>query len=340
MGNATEKCARLRLPGYYSILDGKRSARYLDCKKILISADLKAETGSLWRIHNQVVGSTLKFESVPAEKAVSLLDLKTELARRMLAGCAMCERKCGADRSLGKKGACGVLGPKIASEFMHWGEEPELVPSYTIFFSGCTFRCAFCQNWDISQSPDAGAAFSPETVGEWIERRQGRNVNWVGGEPTPNLAFILQVLGRAGKNIPQIWNSNMYMSEKTMALLDGVIDLYLADFKYGNSGCAERLSDVKGYWEAATRNHATANRQCEMLIRHLVMPGHLECCTMPVLRWISDTLDTNKVRVNVMDQYRPVYRAGEHADIDRRLKPKEFRKAVNYADELGLDLVE
>ena len=123
MGNATEKGARLRLPGYYSILDGKRNSKYLDCKKNIISADLKAETDSLWHIHNQVIDGTLKFEYVPAGKAVSLLDLKIELAQRMLAGCAMCERKCGVDRSVGKKGACGVLGSKIASEFMHWGEE-------------------------------------------------------------------------------------------------------------------------------------------------------------------------------------------------------------------------
>jgi len=333
------KDARLRLPDYFAILDGKKTARYLKCKNTRISANLNADEEALWRLHDQTVDGTLKFEPVPDEKATSLLELKAELATKMLAHCEMCERRCRADRSAGKKGACGVLSPRIASEFMHRGEEPELTPSYTIFFSGCTFKCVFCQNWDISQSPEAGAKFSPKTVSEWISRRQGRNVNWVGGEPTPDLAFILEVLGFATKDVPQVWNSNMYMSEMAMKLLDGVIDMYLADFKYGNNECAGRLSKVENYWEVATRNHALANNQCEMIIRHLVMPGHVECCTLPVLKWIAEKLDTSRVRVNVMDQYRPEYRADEHGDINRKLAPGEFGKAIRFAEELDLDLV-
>jgi len=248
------------------------------------------------------------------------LDLKAELAKRALSSCDLCERRCGADRAAGEKGHCGVLEARICSEFLHMGEEPDLVPSYTIFFAGCTFNCVFCQNWDISTRPEAGAMVEPEDLATMIEARargdahgrsgpagRARNVNWVGGDPTSNLHFIFDVLRRCNANIPQVWNSNMYMTEKTMRLLDGVVDIYLTDFKYGNDMCAERLSNAKGYMGIVTRNHLLARNQAEVIIRHLVLPNHFKCCTEPVLRWISENL--RDVKVNVMAQYRPEHRA-------------------------------
>jgi putative pyruvate formate lyase activating enzyme len=333
--------SRRRLPDYFAITEGKKEAGYLRCRKVMLSADLENdEDERLWRLHGQVSRDGIKFESIPAGSAVNLLDLKAALAGRIMDACCLCERACLADRRGGKKGACGVLAPRLASEFIHHGEEPELVPSHTVFFSGCTFRCVFCQNWDISQFPEAGIEITPRRMAELIERRSARNVNWVGGEPTPNLGFILNVMTMISKNTPQVWNSNMYMSREAMELLDGVIDLYLSDFKYGNDSCAGRLSGVKDYWRVVTRNHLEANRQCEMIIRHLVMPGHTECCSKPVLEWIAKNLDTGKVLVNIMDQYRPEYKAHEHPDIDRRLKIGEYRSVVKCAEELGLEMTE
>jgi len=169
-------------------------------------------------------------------------------------------------------------------------------------------------------------------------RAQGAlNVNWVGGDPTPNLPYILKVLRFCRENIPQIWNSNMYCSLETMKLLGGVIDLYLTDFKYGNNGCAERLSMVRNYMEIVERNHRIAYSQTDMLIRHLVMPNHIRCCTEPILKWISK--NTPQALVNIMAQYRPEYRACEYDDISRPLKMSEHREALEIARELGLNFI-
>ncbi len=284
---------------YYSILSGKEKARYLSC---------------------------------------SSLQEKIKSAKRILEECVFCERRCKVDRSSEERGYCGVQDARISSDFIHIGEESHLVPSYTIFFTGCNFRCVYCQNHDISYYPSRGRCIKPEQLAGKIRNMNARNVNWVGGDPTPNLAYILEVLGCLEKNIPQVLNSNMYLSEESMNLLDGLIDVYLTDFKYGNDRCAKRLSDVRDYMRVIKRNHLTANRQCEMIIRHLVLPNHLECCTKPILDWIKENLDN--VYVNVMGQYRPEYRAMEHKDINRRLNYLELREAVSYARSLGLDLIE
>jgi putative pyruvate formate lyase activating enzyme len=257
----------------------------------------------------------------------------------MLHSCRFCERRCGANRKKGEKGVCGVgESSRMASEFMHHGEEPELVPSYTIFFNGCTFKCVFCQNWDISQFPEDGVEVSASALAKLVDSARGegaRNVNWVGGEPTPNLHTILKTLTKLKTNIPSVWNSNMYMSLEAMKLLFGTQDIYLTDFKYGNDACALRLSKIPRYFEVVSRNHRLSFADSELIIRHLVLPNHLECCTKPVLRWIAENLG-KMVRVNLMDQYRPCYQALEYEEINRRLREEEFQRAVEIANEVGL----
>ncbi len=321
------------LSNYFKILARGRNANYLETKKIEINFDLNDEEKNLWKIHDTVTGEKKE------NPFLSLFDLKLELSNRMLESCMLCERKCRVNRSKNQKGYCGVLKSKIATEFIHMGEEPELIPSYTIFFSGCPFNCVFCQNWEISQYPDSGIYIEPRILAKLIEQRKNnvRNLNWVGGEPTPNLPYILKVLNHTSVNLPVIWNSNMYGSEEAMKLLNGIVDVYLTDFKYGNDDCAKKLSNVENYFSIVSRNHKTANKQCEMIIRHLVLPGHIECCTKPVLKWIAENL--KNVKVNVMAQYRPGYRAKEFSEINRRITKEEFDEAINFAKKLGLDLV-
>ncbi len=292
--------AKKPLDRYLSILDGKEKASFLLCRN---------------------------------------LDGKLNKAGEILESCHLCERRCGANRLEGEKGFCRVLEPRIASEFSHLGEESELVPSYTIFFSGCTFSCVYCQNWDISQFPNRGIEIKPETMADMISRANAKNVNWVGGDPTPNLPYILKVLTKLERNIPQVWNSNMYLTKESMQLLDGVIDIYLTDFKYGNDRCAERLSGVKNYMAVTQRNHLLAQKQAEVIIRHLVLPEHLDCCTRPILEWISENLGRT-VKVNVMAQYRPEHKAMDYEELTRRLTWNEFQHALNLAKELDLCLVE
>jgi putative pyruvate formate lyase activating enzyme len=272
----------------------------------------------------------------------SLLDLKLELARRLLADCCFCERRCGADRVAGEKGYCGVgARSRYSSDFLHMGEEAELVPSHTIFFSGCNFRCAYCQNWDIATHPESGRTAEPAMLSAVILEgmSQGsRNVNFVGGNPDPNLHTIIEtvrLLGNAGRFLPMVWNSNMYTSLESMRLLDGVIDVYLGDFRYGNDACARRLSDVEGYFDVTTRNFAFAYETADVMLRHLVLPGHLECCTRPIMEWVSRNM--KDVYFNLMFQYRPEHRAGFHQDIDRLLNPEERSGALEMARSYGIE---
>ncbi|KYK26383.1 MAG: hypothetical protein AYK23_03045 [Candidatus Proteinoplasmatales archaeon SG8-5] len=343
------------LPDYISVLRKERQPRFKALKAYSVDFDPTQSFDVLMEVHDKVLsrfkdGEPARRTSGGSEKHAvatlnksgqTLLDLKLALAGKMLDSCRLCERRCGVDRTNGQKGRCGVLEPRISSEFLHFGEEPELVPSYTIFFSGCTFECVFCQNCDISQYPSRGEYFAPKVVADLIARKEpsARNVNWVGGDPTSNLEFILEVLSISATNLPQVWNSNMYLTEETMKLLDCVIDLYLTDFKYGNSNCGERLSKVKDYWEVITRNHMMAREQAEVIIRHLVLPHHVDCCSKPALDWISQNLG-NGVRVNVMAQYRPMYQASDYPEISKSLKTAEFLEARNYAFSLGLNLVE
>ena len=323
------------LPKYHEILEENRSAVYLDCQHIPVTFNLSQSTEVLWKIHEKTLRS---FHVKNTKQTPSLLDLKVELADRLFQSCCFCEHRCKVDRRT-TPGVCGVKETRIATEFLHYGEEAVLVPSHTIFFSGCTFQCVFCQNWDISQLP-GGAPISAEKLGTIIKERKkqgSRNVNWVGGDPTSNMLYVLQVLQEMDSNIPQVWNSNMYCTEETMKLLQGVIDIYLTDFKYGNDTCAKRLSKIDGYSEVVRRNHLLAHKQTEMIIRHLVLPNHFECCSKPVLRFIADHLPD--VLVNIMGQYRPEYRANEHKDISQPVSPEEINAVKEYADTLGIHQV-
>ncbi len=347
-----ESAAKLALPRYYTILSREAVPRYRLAKLLPVKVSLKsAEIEELWKAHDEAMAKYYKSFSgdlkldektdpneVKAPK-VSLLDLKLELGRRIFRECTFCERRCKAARPE-QVGHCGVGASRISSEFLHHGEESELVPSYTFFFAGCTFDCVFCQNWDISQNPDGGLEIAPKIVARMLKDRSAhaRNANWVGGDPTSNLAFILEVLSYSEANLAQVWNSNMYLTEDAMKLLDGVIDVYLTDFKYGNNKCGKRLSNVEDYWGIVTRNHNIANEQTEVIIRHLVLPNHIECCTEPIMKWIAKNLDTSKVRVNVMDQYHPEWHAFDHDDINRRLKLTEYTRAVGIAAKLKLNL--
>ena len=348
-----DELARKSLERYFAVMEGKLPARFLVCKRVKVKVDLSASDEELWRAHERGLkefrklltdidkGKT-KLENLKQPEP-SLLDLKVGLAQRILKSCHFCERRCGVNRTAGKVGVCGVgERSRIASEFMHHGEESVLVPSYTIFFNGCTFHCQYCQNWDISQYPEAGVEVSPQTLAKLAEgaRKDGaRNVNWVGGDPTPNLHNILAALNECEVSIPSVWNSNMYCSLETMKLLFGTQDVYLTDFKYGNDECALRYSKVPNYFEVVARNHKLAFADAELIIRHLVLPGGLECCTRPVLKWISDNLG-GMVRTNVMDQYRPEAKAHEYPEISSRLTRDEFRRALEIAREVELQNLE
>jgi putative pyruvate formate lyase activating enzyme len=258
--------------------------------------------------------------------------------KKILRSCTLCERRCKVNRLEGKVGFCGVGETgQIASMFVHYGEEEELVPSLTIFWSGCNARCCYCQNYDISQNPEMGEKCIPSRIASKIDQIADdvKNINFVGGEPTPNLFPIINILERVKANLPVIWNSNFYMSTETMDILKTIVDLYLPDFRYGNDRCAIKYSQVPRYLEVIQRNLLLGAKQGDMIIRVLVLPNHVECCTKPILDWINENIGEQAI-TNIMDQYYPTYHAYKYPSINRRLHPDEYASVVRYAKKIGL----
>jgi len=304
---------------------------------------LSFKEGDLWAYHDEKVREARRIETdkgpmTGAGRPLStLLDIKIELAMRMLQSCQLCERRCGINRLYGQ-GACGVDSTShISSEFLHMGEESELIPSHTIFLEGCNFTCAYCQNWEIATRIN-GPIVDIQRICSVINlrHRQGSaNVNFVGGDPTPHLHTILKIVRCMDSTLPVIWNSNMYMTQEAMKLLDGVIDVYLADFRYGDDEHALRYSGIGNYWAVATRNFLEAARQTDVLVRQLVLPGHIECCTRPIVEWCAENLGKT-VRFNLMFQYYPEHRTFNYPEINRTLTSTEVRRAMDIARDAGL----
>jgi len=345
-----DKRVRQGLARYLDVMQDQKPAKFMIAKKLPANFSREDSLEHLWTLHDKLTDEFYQLEKQIDTRQTSLerletleksyLDLKVEIANRILENCHFCTRRCGVNRLAGELGLWCKCGTQItvSTMFEHMGEEPELVPSGTIFTLGCTMRCKHCQNWTISQWFEQGEIYMPEKLAKAVEhlRKSGcRNVNLVGGEPTPWLEQWLETFRHVNVNVPVVWNSNSYYSEETARLLAGFVDVYLLDFKYGNNECATRISEAPNYWEVCTRNHLYGRKYGELLIRVLVLPEHLECCTMVTLKWIAQQLGT-WVRTNVMFQYRPEWRAHETPELKRRLTRNEMERAVQLAKEAGL----
>jgi putative pyruvate formate lyase activating enzyme len=332
-----DQLTRSSLERYFGILKGTRYTLAKLCKSISVDVSLTESDDVLWEGHEKALKTLRDLDGKHALESrkinPSLLDLKVELANRIFKDCTFCERKCRVNRTE-KVGVCGVQDPQISSMFHHYGEEPELVPSYTIFFSGCNFHCQFCQNYDISQRI-TGIEVKTAELAKNLNQVNARNINWVGGSPTPNLNYILETLNYYQGDMPSVWNSNMYMSEEAMKLLDGTQDIFLTDLKYGDDNCATKLSKVKNYKAIVKRNHKLAKQQAELIVRHLVLPSHVKCCTKEVARFVSEELGTD-IRFNLMFQYRPMHKAHIYDEINRVLSNDEISRAREIVWEAGL----
>jgi len=363
---------RGRMQWYRAVADNRLPAKYLIAARVPAACALSAPEAELWQAFDAATRAFLELRAdivagarLPADRVKpSLLDLADELARRMLAHCNFCRWECGVDRSQGTKlGACKLAAEtRVASAFHHHGEE--LVyrgrhGSGTIFFTSCNMRCAFCQNGDISTDRLNGEAVSARMLATlaWRLRAEGcHNVNWVGGDPAIHLHTIVEAIAQledfppsgtcdhAGRfNVPMLWNSNFYLSDEAMRLLRVLMDVWLPDHKFGPGRCAIELARTPHYWETINA-HLLKLRDWgeDFTIRHLVMPGHVECCTAPVLEWIAANLPG--VPVNVMDQYHPDnycdpgnanYRE-RYAPLARRPSRREIGAAYAHAKRLGI----
>jgi putative pyruvate formate lyase activating enzyme len=344
-----EERVRLSLSRYFAVMQDQKPAKFLIAKKVPAVFGERDSVEALWDEHARRMQEYSMFEEridiglEDLDEAVlperSLLDLKIALANRVFHHCHFCTRKCGVNRAKGELSYCGCGSEMVVSSiFAHMGEEPELVPSGTIFTMGCTMRCLHCQNYTISQWLENGQPHTPSRLAKEVEtlRYDGcRNANLVGGEPTPWLYQWLETFRRVKTSIPIVWNSNSYYSPETAQILAGFADVYLLDFKYGPGECAARISDAKDYWAVCTRNHLDAKKNGEIIVRILVLPHHLECCLRPTVNWIAQYLGV-QTRVNLMFQYRPEWRAREVPELQRGLSEDEMDKAVRLAEEAKL----
>ncbi len=284
------------------------------------------------------------------------LDQRIELAHEMLRHCTLCPRDCGVNRLQGEKGYCQAgVEPVVASWTAHPWEEPPISGSNgsgTIFFSHCTGRCVFCQNYPISQL-GVGRSVSVQRLAQMMLELQARgchNINLV--TPTHFVPQILAALPAAiagGLRLPLVYNSSGYETVETLRLLDGVIDIYLPDAKYADDAPARKLSGFRGYVaanRAALRemyiqvghellldNHALAVRG--MIIRHLVLPEGL-AGTQNVLAWIAHELSP-LVHVSLMAQYFPAHKVVGNTRLGRRITDEEYLQALAAFDEAGLE---
>jgi putative pyruvate formate lyase activating enzyme len=338
---------------YFDVFQERKKAKFLVSKKLEVDFKEEAPIEELWREHDEAMDrhrelekkideGEVEFDSIPTPHK-SYLDLKIEIASRMLQHCTLCERRCGVNRMKGELGVCSCgIDVRVSSMFTHTGEEAVLVPSYTVFTMGCNLYCVHCQNWTISRWYEAGEVWEVGDLARAIERARtagNRNANLVGGEPTPWLPQWLRVFKQVKSNIPIVWNSNTWYSEETAKLLVGFADVYLNDFKYGNNDCGERISNAPRYWDVCTRNMLIAKEHGELLIRVLVLPGHVECCTRKIATWIAENLGSD-VRTNLMFQYRPEFEYHRVPGLERRLTREEREKVKEIAREAGLTNVE
>ncbi len=278
---------------------------------------------------------------------------RAELAQAAMNACRLCGWNCGIDRAQGL-GPCHTGTEAIvATAYIHQGEERPLIVgggSGAIFFANCDLRCQFCQTarWNIQGNGRQISAPQLAKLMLQLQSKGAANINLV--TPTHVTGPILTALLTAvegGLQIPIVWNSGGYDGPQALALLDGIVDIYMPDMKYSDERLGRTLSGIHDYPAINQAAVLEMHRQVGdlvldeqgrarrgMLIRHLVMPEHLDN-TSGVLRWIVGHLGANSY-LSLMDQYRPAYRAFARADIGRAITPGEYGRARALAESLGL----
>ena len=265
--------------------------------------------------------------------------------------CDICPRRCGVDRSQ-RVGFCGMGEDlRVAKVQKHFWEEPFISGSRgsgTIFFSGCNLKCVFCQNYSVSRG--YGRYIDVHRLADIfaeLEESGVYNINLVTG--THYVRQIVDALNIYRPKIPIVYNCGGYESEETLCMLDGLVDIYLPDFKYSDNALAIKYSQAPDYFEVASKAIEIMQRQVGKSIiedgimrkgtcvRHLVLPGSLDN-TYGVLEWLKDNLDDSHY-VSLMGQYYPCGESKKFEELSRKLKPIEYKLAISKAEKLGLSNV-
>jgi putative pyruvate formate lyase activating enzyme len=266
-------------------------------------------TDDLWRAH----AASDRGPAAPGE--ATRLELKIELARRILSSCTLCAHRCRVDRHHGASGVCRLGAEAIvANHFVHIAEEPPINPSYVLNLAGCGLRCRYCQQWALLDPAEVVGVPLDSTLWREMDLSAARSLSFVGGNPDESLYAILQFLKAAPATfeLPVVWNSHGYSTPEVITLLDGVVDAYVPDWKYGSDDCARRWSAAPEYTTAILDSVAAmAQQSVPVFVRLLVLPGHVECCHLPALQKIA-LLGRPNIRLSIRAQYYPDWH------IDRR----------------------
>jgi len=325
------------IPGFQRL----RMMRIRACKDAL--ADYSE--ASLWGLHAAAMREA-RAESPrrpPAVGEASLLDLKAELAHRLLQPCRLCPHRCGVDRARGELGLCGLgAEARLAESFVHIAEEPFINPSLVVSLAGCGLKCRFCQQERLLR-PDA-PEFTPLADTPWsaLPRKGARSISFLGGNPDESLPAILQFLNDAPASwrLPVVWNSNAFATPETLALLEGVVDAYVPDYKFGNKACAARLSTGASYPEAAREAiRLMLRRRVPVIVRLLVLPGHAACCHSPAVENLA-AMDVTWLWISLRGEYCPEERdllAGD--ELSRRPAAAEIAAVRDFIVSRNLRVV-
>jgi putative pyruvate formate lyase activating enzyme len=266
---------------------------------------------------------------------------RARIARAMLADCRFCAHDCGVNRLASENGLCHAgAEARFFSAQIEVSDELELIPTFAVALSGCDLRCDFCITGASSWNPRAGAGFDAPTMAAKARaalQNGERTIMVLGGEPTIHLPAALEFVSLMPETAKLIWKTNAHGSASARELLDGMFDVWLADFKFGNDACAQRLAKTPDYVRIVQENLFWAVEHSELIVRHLLMPGHVECCWRPVAEWLAANLPG--VKVNLRSGFWPAWQATRHPELRGTVSKEEIDKARRIAEKLCLRLI-
>ena len=269
--------------------------------------------------------------------------------------CFLCPRMCGTDRAAGQKGFCGGGNlVRVARAALHYWEEPCISGesgSGTVFFSGCTMRCVFCQNKEISRS-EVGKEITVDRLAEiYLElaAKGANNINLVTPmHYAPQITAALDIARKNGLTLPIVWNTGGWERRESVAAVRDYADIWLSDFKYFDSSLGENLSKAPNYFSvAAAALDQMVKQTCEpvfdengimrrgVIVRHLMLPGHLDD-TKNVLRFLYENYGDN-IWISIMNQYTPMCSDPRFPELSRTVSDEEYNEAIDFACELGIE---
>jgi len=267
---------------------------------------------------------------------------RARMARALLADCRLCAHDCGANRLAGETGRChaGATAHFFSAQ-TEVSDELELMPTFSVALSGCDLRCDFCITGKESWNPHAGKNFSAAEIAERAKAalaNGAKTIMLLGGEPTIHLPAALEFVSHLPPATKLIWKTNAHAAAPARELLAGIFDVWLADFKFGNDDCAQRLAKTPDYLRIVRENLLWANEHSELIVRHLLMPGHVECCWRPVAAWLAENLPG--VKVNLRSGFWPAWHARRHPELGEPVSPTTSHRALELAQRLGINLIQ